>query len=194
MQRAKDWPGDKSAPDGLQLVVNFLNTVDHEAGTDALASPATLATWLEQQGVFSPATELSESDRRRALAARAGLWAVAADHSTAYRNQGGDRDAIAQLDTLAATAVTTMRFDADGTGRLAATAKDFDQVLGHLFALVVFAQRAGHWSRVKVCANSACRRAFWDASNNRGGKWCAVRRCGNKLKARTARSAMRRWR
>ncbi|MEM7582788.1 MAG: CGNR zinc finger domain-containing protein [Acidobacteriota bacterium] len=194
MKRSEDWPGEKPAPDGLQHVVDFLNTVDPQTGDDALASATTLSAWLEEQGLLAPGSAFEAADYSAALAARAGLWALAADHSAAYREHAGDRDAIAQLATLAHSARLNVRFDAAGSARLAFETSSFAGVLGRLFAAVERAQLLDRWQRVKICANDACRRAFWDASNNRQAKWCSMRRCGSKLKARARREAWRRWR
>ena len=50
------------APGDLQLVVDFVNTADHRKGTEALSSPAALATWLQGQGLLAAAVELSAAD------------------------------------------------------------------------------------------------------------------------------------
>ena len=38
------------APDQLELVRTFVNTYDHEDGTERLADPATLTAWLDDHG------------------------------------------------------------------------------------------------------------------------------------------------
>ena len=38
-------------PHNLQLVIDFVNTLDVEAGEDRTDTPARLATWLQEQGL-----------------------------------------------------------------------------------------------------------------------------------------------
>ena len=49
--------------------------------------------------------------------------------------------------------------------------------------------RRSHPPRLKVCANDACRRAFYDASRNRSRRWCDGARCGNRERVRRHRAA-----
>jgi predicted RNA-binding Zn ribbon-like protein len=46
---------------------------------------------------------------------------------------------------------------------------------------------ADTWRRLKVCASDRCRRAFYDRSRARSGKWCSMRACGNRAKQRAWR-------
>jgi len=48
--------------------------------------------------------------------------------------------------------------------------------------------RRTHPPRLKVCANDACRRAFYDASRNRARRWCNGARCGNRERVRRHRA------
>ena len=38
--------------------------------------------------------------------------------------------------------------------------------------------------RLKACADSACGWLFWDKSRNQSKRWCAMKDCGNRAKAR----------
>jgi len=98
-----------------------------------------------------------------------------------------DADAMARLDAATENAVLRVRFDAGGATRLEPTSRDFEGFLSGLFLLVARARSSASWRRLKPCANPECRRVFYDASPSRNGRWCSMRRCGNKLKARTFR-------
>ena len=50
------------------------------------------------------------------------------------------------------------------------------------------AELLGGWPRLKLCANPACRVAFYDRSRNRAGVWHNVERCGNKINLRNHRA------
>ena len=43
------------APHALDLVIDFVNTLDLEAGTDELATPAELTAWLLERGLLEGA-------------------------------------------------------------------------------------------------------------------------------------------
>jgi len=49
----------------------------------------------------------------------------------------------------------------------------------------------GDWRRLKICANDACRWAFYDESRNRIRIWCDSTRCGNVMKVRRFRERNR---
>ena len=44
----------------------------------------------------------------------------------------------------------------------------------------------GSWERLKICADSTCEEAYYDASKNRSKNWCGAT-CGNKSKTRAYR-------
>ena len=45
--------------------------------------------------------------------------------------------------------------------------------------------------RLRVCANDACRRVFYDETRNRSRRWCDSRTCGNLMRVRRHRDARR---
>jgi predicted RNA-binding Zn ribbon-like protein len=88
-----------AAPGGLEIVQRFVNTLDIEAGTDELDSPAALTAWLERHGLFAglgrstsprpaaeqaprdaPGVAVTAADLRRAVALREALRAVLRSH------------------------------------------------------------------------------------------------------------------
>ena len=70
-------------------------------------------------------------------------------------------------------------FHADGDARLAATC----QIALSLATFLATGDRL----RLKLCANPGCGFAFLDTSTNRSRRWCFMRYCGNRLKARAFR-------
>jgi predicted RNA-binding Zn ribbon-like protein len=55
----------------------------------------------------------------------------------------------------------------------------------------VSALRQAQPSRVRLCANDACRRAFYDESRNRTRRWCDPSGCGNRARVRRHRARAR---
>ncbi len=174
------------APAGLEVVQAFLNTVDVKAGKDELGTPRALSDWLSRNGMLPAGTRLTEADLERARAARAGVRALVVE------NSGGrlDEAAVAGLDRAAVGARAQVRFNPDGASRLELIARDLDDALGTLFAFVHVARAEGKWPSLKLCARPGCRRAFFDFTKSRNGKWC-TRRCGDKVRAARARRARR---
>jgi predicted RNA-binding Zn ribbon-like protein len=50
------------------------------------------------------------------------------------------------------------------------------RVLGDLAAVTA----AGHWNRIKACANEACGALFYDTTKARTRRWHSFGQCGNK--------------
>src|SRR5260370_27669785 len=74
----------QDAPGGLELVRAFVNTLDIEAGTDELSSPAALAAWLRSRDLTGPGdARATEDDLRRAIAMREALREVLLAHAGA---------------------------------------------------------------------------------------------------------------
>src|SRR5262245_64684854 len=73
-----------SAPGGLETVRRFINTLDIEAGTDAIDSPATLRRWLMDAELVRGNARVSSVEVDQARHLRDALrTAVAANHDGA---------------------------------------------------------------------------------------------------------------
>jgi predicted RNA-binding Zn ribbon-like protein len=62
-----------------------------------------------------------------------------------------------------------------------------DALVAQMIGIVFEAQLAQQWPRLKICASDECRWAFYDTSRNRGGTWCQMEVCGNRIKNRAYR-------
>ncbi|MCM6776788.1 CGNR zinc finger domain-containing protein [Nocardia sp. CDC159] len=157
----------------------FANTLDIEAGTDELEGPAALADWLIAAGLTTTRQALEPSDHRLALDLRAGLReALGAGVGTA-----ADPDLLGT-----ATAVLEelpVRVTLDPSAPLQATApQSVRQALGQLAIAWAHMAITGEVLRIKRCAEHSCGWVFWDGSKNRSRRWCSMRVCGNRSKAR----------
>lgn len=178
MKQEKESLGD------LPLLLDFLNTSAREDEAETFSSPAALGVWLRHRGLLPESTEPDRADLDRALASRRALFSLL----------GGEDDPAAGflLDLIASSAPCHVRFAADGAARFEMGADTVSGALGRLFGIFAFAQAEKRLPRIKICANQECRRAFYDASNNRGGKWCSMRRCGDKTNSLSYRQKYRR--
>lgn len=179
------------APGRLETVRRFVNTLDIDAGTDALATPDDLAGWLRPASLLPGDTPAAPGDApaepgdlARAVAVREALReALAANHGGEPIPSG----ALAVLNDAAARAGLTAILTARGGWRPRPSAGGIDGAIGGLLALVGDAMAEGTWSRLKVCVNDTCRWAFYDESRARTGKWCSMQVCGNRAKQRAWR-------
>jgi predicted RNA-binding Zn ribbon-like protein len=156
------------APGALQLVEEFVNTLDLETGTETLD-----ADWLA-------AHDLGADDIARARAVREALRALLLAHN----GRPLDPAAVRTLDAEGRGAGLAVRFDDGGHAALAAP----ENGLARLFAIVAHAEAEGTWARMKACPDAHCAWAFYDSTRNRSRTWCDMAICGNRAKARAFRA------
>jgi predicted RNA-binding Zn ribbon-like protein len=178
---------EKTAPEPLELVQRFVNSVDLETGEDELSSPEGLRVWLAERDLIGPDEAAGRADLRRATDAREGLRALL------MRNNGlePDGEGLERLERAAARARLQLSFPAGGQPELAPQGEGVDGALARLFAIVAASVERGEWSRLKACPRESCRWAFYDHSKNRSGRWCRMEACGNIEKARAFRERRR---
>jgi predicted RNA-binding Zn ribbon-like protein len=152
--------------DPARLVLDFLNTLEVDDGTDYLATRESYLMWLAARGL--PA-DPDDPDAEHARAVRAVL-----------------RGAVAgELPPTDALTAVTLRLGLDQDGRLALTGEG---PLGRILASVAELLYDGRWVRIKLCGAGDCRWAFYDQSRNRSGRWCSMAVCGNRAKSRAFRA------
>jgi predicted RNA-binding Zn ribbon-like protein len=172
------------APHGLDLVIDFVNTVDIDAGTDALATPEGMATWLaEQQLLRDATTPVSAAERLDALRLREALRELMLSNS----GGAGPGRAGGELERAARRGDLRVHFAPSGSMSLEPGADGFAGALAQLLVPVSQALSDGSWQRVKACRASDCQWAFYDRSRNRSGVWCEMAVCGNRTKVRAYR-------
>ena len=55
---------EPQAPNSLDLVIDFVNTLDIDEGTDSIERPQTLATWLRERKLLGPGEALARAITR----------------------------------------------------------------------------------------------------------------------------------
>lgn len=184
-------PGDsnpeKTAPEPLELVQRFVNSIDLETGEDELESPEALRAWFAERGLIGAREPVGRADLRRALEVREGLRAML------LQNNGLplDESKVARLDRAAGRAGVRVRFYPGGDPELVPGGKGADAALARLMAIVAGAVSGGTWERLKACPREECEWAFYDRSKNRSGRWCKMEDCGNLAKAKSFRERRR---
>ena len=177
-------PGDRQpAPGELALVQAFVNThydLRAERGGEILVSAEALGDWLEARGLIEGRQRLAEHDLDRAVAVREGLRALA----FANNDQIPNVQAIDAMRRASEGAGTEIRIEADGPRFVAGTATGIDAAIGAMFAITARAMIDGAWQRLKACPGRHCGWAFYDHSRNQSARWCSMKVCGGREKAR----------
>lgn len=175
------------APGRLELVREFVNTLDVEEGTDELAERKGALEWLNSHALADGDGSLSEADRERLVAVREALRALLLANNT------GDPPPAEALKTLnegTGGIALGLRFEPGGA-RLVSSCGGVNAPLAELLTIVHAAMRDETWIRLKACPASDCRWAFYDRSRNRSATWCQMGECGNRSKARAFRARRR---
>ena len=176
-----------AAPEPLERVRSFVNTLDVEDGVDTLSTIEDLLRWLGSQDVPDDQHPLQAEDLNRTKALRESLRAaLRANHD----RSPVPAETASALEQAAARAKVSLTFP-DGRATLVTRAGGLDAALGELAIIVADAIQDGTWSRLKACQNDACQWAFYDRSNARTSKWCYMSVCGNRAKQRTHRARAR---
>jgi predicted RNA-binding Zn ribbon-like protein len=174
-----------SPPHDLQLVIDFVNTLDLDQGTDELDTTSSLAAWLSDRNLLDgPVRDVDDGHHAQSLELREALRAAIVAHN------GGERDprSTRELERTAEEGQLSVRFEADGSVTLAPRAGGAMGALARLLVPVAHAAADGSWQRVKACAADDCRWAFYDQSRNHSARWCDMAVCGNRTKVRTYRT------
>jgi predicted RNA-binding Zn ribbon-like protein len=176
---------DKSAPGGLALVQDFVNTAEWDEGRDDLATPDGLTAWLASRGLAGDLPD--EDDLRRAIRLREAIRGLC------LANNGGslrDEDLL-ELNQTVQAARLRPRFLPGATSELEPGTGGLEGALGRVVGAIHEAMALGTWGRLKACRSESCQYAFYDHTRNRGGAWCSMATCGNREKARRFRTQRR---
>lgn len=140
------------------LLVDFLNTIDVEEGTDLLQTEAGLRDWAAGHGV-------APGERGEAVKARDALRSLVT---------GGRPDLPS----------VSLRPSCEGDGVSLRSDTAAEAALAAALTLSI----QGRISRVKLCQSETCQFAYFDQSRNESRAWCSMEVCGNRAKARTFRA------
>lgn len=171
-------PHPSTAPGDLELVRRFVNTLDIEAQSDALASPSDASAWLREQGW---PVRLGRSELRELVRLREALRDIVSARGTpAEQAAGRSIDAVALRHPVVVRVTSPTALAPSSKGAASA-------FIERILALVAAARIDGTWDRLKACANDGCRWLFYDHSRNRSRTWCTMDLCGSRAKMRAFR-------
>jgi len=187
------------APGELETVRAFVNTLDIEEATDALATRGGLSRWLAERDLATPA-RVSAADLAQAVALREALRGVLRQHAGhpgepgppggTGRQSGAERAAgspVAAIGAIAAALPVRLAVDDEGVITTLAAGAGVQGALARMMLIAAAAAGDGTWSRLKVCTADDCQWAFYDRSPARNGRWCSMSICGSRAKSRAYR-------
>jgi predicted RNA-binding Zn ribbon-like protein len=175
---------ERSIPQGLELIRDFVNTRDLDPPKDAISEPRALAGWLSERGLLPEGARATRAHVERAAELREALRTLLLAHN----EEGIDTvDAAKAIDRAARQAALEVRFNPDCTTELAPAAPGAAGAIGQLVAIVADAAGTEEWSRLKACRRESCLWAFYDQARNRSRAWCSMEVCGNREKAQKFR-------
>lgn len=173
---------NKALANEADLLVDFVNTREPEAGTDALAEPAQLAAWVaERTGELIGAPDVSDVARIQAL--RESLRALLRSHNGGRIDEAG----LGPLREAAERSRYRPTFSAEGLLEIAPARSDLTGFEARVLLAIERLQAQGVWPRLKACTDEGCQWAFYDTTRNRSRTWCSMEECGNREKTRRYR-------
>jgi predicted RNA-binding Zn ribbon-like protein len=174
-----------AAPGDLELVRDFVNTLDVLPGTEEIEDPVDLASWLAEHRLVPTPSALTDEDLARARSLREALrtfllanagFPLALEAAEAFDDAVGSARFRARADE--AGRIELLPADADG----------LDHAIGRLVSIVFAAQQDGTWPRLKACAE--CGWALYDRTKNLSAAWCGSQ-CGARVRSRRYRERRR---
>jgi len=176
--------GRKPAPGTFAVLQAFLNThydLAGERGGEILCSADALRDWLAARRLIDSQKRLDDPDLARVVAVREGLRALA----LANNNQQLNTRAVQALRQASTGAATDIHIEPDGPVFVVGADAGIDGALGALLAITATAMIDGSWPRLKACPGRHCGWAFYDHSRNQSARWCSMKVCGDRDKARS---------
>jgi predicted RNA-binding Zn ribbon-like protein len=175
----------KFAPAPLIAVQALANTYSFEDAEELLLNPQSARDWLVDSELTTDDVVVDEAGLRKLIEFRTLL------RSLMDANLSGeqDREANDTLGRLAADHPVAMKVSGDGEVTLDVDpVGSIDELISQLVGITFQSQLDSTWPRLKICACDECRWAFFDSSRNRGGTWCQMEVCGNRIKTRHYRA------
>lgn len=178
--------GVASAPGGLGLVQDFLNTAGIEGyGPDLLADAALAAdwateavgTWSDLRGLDMQPPTLTNADLVKLRALRTTIADLVTAQPPPDRGVGQVSASFAISDT--------------GEVRLEPAGSGWRWLASAIWGEILLSQQADNWRRVKRCHSRHCNSTFYDRSKNNSGVWHDVKTCGNAANLRASRARRR---
>lgn len=174
----------KFAPEPLIAIQALANTYAFEADEELLSDPDAARKWLLDSGLATAETTVSVTEWQQLIDLRKAV------RSQLEANLTGEPDSAADTGLRKLAEQHPVTFKVGERGELELDVEPVESVgavTAQMIGIIFQAQRQDQWRRLKVCASDECRWAFYDSSRNRGGTWCKMETCGNRINNRRYR-------
>ena len=175
----------KFAPGPLLAVQGLANTYSYEDDEELLGDPEQARAWLVQTGLGAAGIQVSPAEHAELLEFRALIRSMLEENLS---GEEGTVDGAALARFTSTRPVPIAPAPGGGVDLDLEPAATVGELIGQQLGIVLRARLEGDWERLKICAASDCRWAFFDSSRNRGGHWCSMELCGNREKNRRYRA------
>ena len=180
-------PGGRApAPRELELAQELANTIDLELDRDRLTTPSELAEFAGRHGIVG---RFTHRDVERCRTFREALRDICAAHAGATASDSS----ITAFNELLARAPILVVADRDGQAAFAPApaATGSEAVLTAIASGIAEAVARETWPRLKACEAKGCRWVYYDRSPAGRSRWCTMKICGSRAKARAYRERTR---
>lgn len=166
------------------LPLDFVGTLRarrNAAPMEKLATPELLDDWFVESGMLDLAPGANEADLTIAIELREAIYDLVAAR---LEDRPLPAEAVAEVNLQASGLPVTLRLGPDGTTRtgsasqgLAALARETVEILG-----------GDEGALLRECSRPECTQVYLDRSRGHRREWCAMRTCGNRVKAAAYRA------
>jgi predicted RNA-binding Zn ribbon-like protein len=166
------------------LSLDFVGTLRarrNDPPTEKLATVELLDDWFVESGMLDTAPGADAVDLEIAVEVREAIYALVAAR---VNGRSLPTHAVAVVNRHAAGQPIALRLGADGVTRtglvaqgLTALARESVEILGGVEGALL-----------RECARPECTQVYLDHSRGRRREWCAMRTCGNRVKAAAYRA------
>lgn len=165
--------GSPPAPGELILLEGFLNTWSEELDIEDFKTLISTEEWLRSAGLWTGAQKMTSKQHREVLTLRGALraWIL-------------DKKNFAPLNELLTDTTFKAEFGPMGNVQYRPIGNVYQKTLGALSQLISGSQQDGTWDRFKCCELPTCGWAFYDSTRSRTKRWCSMKTCGSRHKAR----------
>lgn len=151
---------------------------------ERIGSPALLDSWFVQAGLLDRRPGSDRADLRAALELREAIYALVRARLT---GRALPATAVITVNRQAAGVPVVMRLHIAGTSRSGRAA----QALTDLARQAVEILAGDDAALLRECGRPDCTHVYLDRSRGRRREWCAMRTCGNRVKAAALRARRR---
>lgn len=148
---------------------------------EKLATPELLDDWFLESGMLDLAPGASEADLSLAVELREAIYSLVAAR---IERRPLPAEAVAEVNQQASGLPVTVQLGPDGATRtgtaaqgLAALARETVEIIGGEEAALL-----------RECSRPECTQVYLDRSRGHRREWCAMRTCGNRVKAAAYRA------